>query len=75
MKSYFILTISTLFSLSVTAQGLAEAPKMCPVPGSAISQKEDTMFMEDLKNQTDIAIPPIDRAIPDIFETAAFGLG
>ncbi len=40
----------------------------------AAPQKEPVMF-DELNTVAASTIPPIDRVVPEIFETAAFGLG
>lgn len=44
-------------------------------PPYSASPKESTMFLEASETTAKSTIPPIDRAAPQKFETAAFGLG
>mgnify|MGYP003472010547 CR=1 FL=1 len=73
MKHLAFMMLGTLLGLSAAAPGWSEAPQMgCTLP--AAPQKEPVMF-DELTTVTEATIPPIDRAVPEIFETAAFGLG
>lgn len=73
MKYLAFMILGALLGLSVAAPGWSEEPEMgCTIP--AAPQKEPVMF-DELNAVTDTTIPPIDRAVPEIFETAAFGLG
>ncbi|MDA8139522.1 MAG: hypothetical protein M0036_12805 [Desulfobacteraceae bacterium] len=75
MKYLALTILSALIWLSAAAPARAETPKMCGSPNPAAPQKESAMFMDDLKTIENTTIPPIDRAAPVKFETAAFGLG
>ncbi|MBI5896977.1 MAG: hypothetical protein HZB24_13565 [Desulfobacterales bacterium] len=74
MKHLAFMLLGALLGLGAAAPGWSETPKMCgTLPAAA--QKEPVMFVDELNTVTDSGIPPIDRAVPGIFETAAFGLG
>jgi len=74
LRHLAFMILGALLGLSVAALGWSETPKMGdPLP--AAPQKEPAMFEDDLNIVTDATIPPIDRVVPEIFETAAFGLG
>lgn len=73
MKYLTFMILGALLGLSVAALGWSEEPEMgCTIP--AVLQKESVMF-DELNAVTDSTIPSIDRVVPEIFETAAFGLG
>ncbi|MDA8141059.1 MAG: hypothetical protein M0036_20635 [Desulfobacteraceae bacterium] len=73
MRHLTFMILGALLVLSAAAPGWGEAPEMgCTIP--AAPQKEPVMF-DELNAVTNATIPPIDRAVPAIFETAAFGLG
>jgi hypothetical protein len=67
------MILGALLWLGAAAPGWNETPKMGGTLPAA-PQKEPVMF-DELNTVTDATIPPIDRAVPEIFETAAFGLG
>ena len=71
MKDHILMIFGALFWMSTTAPG----PILADSATTATPPKEDAMFMDELKTTTDTTIPPIDRAAPAKFETAAFGLG
>lgn len=74
MKTLAYLILGAIVGLSAAAPGWSEAPEMgCTLP--AAPQKEPVMSVEELNTVADATIPPIDRAVPKVFETAAFGLG
>lgn len=73
MKHLAFMILSALLGLSVAAPGWSKTPQMGGTLPAA-PQKEPVMF-DELNTVTDSTIPPIDRAVPGIFETAAFGLG
>jgi len=63
-------TTSCLFALMLLAMALSIAAPATADP----ADKEITMLAETTL-QTTTAIPPIDAAVPEHFETASFGLG
>ncbi|MBI5550326.1 MAG: hypothetical protein HY911_02375 [Desulfobacterales bacterium] len=74
MRRFAVMIPGVLLWLSAALPGWGETPKMNgTVP--AAPPKEPVMFVDDLNTVTDSTIPPIDRAVPELFETAAFGLG
>ena len=46
-----------------------------PITTQELNTTEATMQLSQLETTTDAFIPPIDTAIPQIIETATFGLG
>ncbi len=74
MKYLAFMILGALLWLSGAAPGWSETPEMGGSLHTA-PQKEPVMFVDELNTVTDSGIPPIDRAVPALFETAAFGLG
>jgi len=70
-----LMILVPLAFLSAATTGKAESLKMNGNPTCALPQKESAMLADDAATTQDGTIPPIDRAAPDKFETAAFGLG
>jgi hypothetical protein len=75
MNHFALLILVPLALLNATTAGKAETLKMSGGPTCALPQKESAMLVNDVITTEDATIPPIDRAAPDTFETAAFGLG
>ena len=74
--NHFALMIFVLLALlNDTATGKAETREMNGGPTCAVPQKESAMLADDVVTTQTATIPPIDRAAPEKFETAAFGLG
>lgn len=75
MRHIATMILVPLLWLNATTTDSAETQKISGSPTHATPQKEDAMIVDDLTTTADSTIPPIDRAAPDNFETAAFGLG
>ena len=75
MNRIALIILVSLALLSTTTAGKAETAKMNDSQICALPQKESAMLADDVLTTQASAIPPIDRAAPDKFETAAFGLG
>lgn len=70
MRRAAMILLGGLFFLSAAPPGHTEPGSSNP----AAAPTEGTMFETELKTSHE-SIPPIDRAAPATFETAAFGLG
>jgi hypothetical protein len=68
------MMLGALLWLGAAAPGWGETPKTGGTLPTA-PPKEQGMFVDGLRPIADSTIPPIDRAVPPIFETASFGLG
>ena len=68
------MLLGALLWLGAASPVVGEAPETgCSLP--AAPQKEPVMSVEELQTVAEATIPPIDRNVPERFETAAFGLG
>jgi hypothetical protein len=65
-----MILLGGLFVLSAAFPGHTEPGSSSPVATAT----EHVMFETELKTSNE-SIPPMDRAAPATFETAAFGLG
>jgi len=75
MNHFAMMILVPLALLSATTAGKAETLRLGAGPTCALPQKERAVSVDDVITTQDATIPPIDRAAPDKFETAAFGLG